>query len=253
MLLSVKKLSQYKIEATDGNIGQVHSFLFDDQSWVVRYLVVDTGTWLPGRKVLIAPSAIGKPNGQMEVFPVELTREQVKDSPDIDTEKPVSRQYEIELHEYYNWAPYWGGAFGPVTTPYAPVVPGVSKHDEKGQSVGEQAREETDPHLRSTKEVFGYKIHAEDDEIGHVEDFIVHENDWAIRYMVVDTRNWLPGKEVIIPPDWIKSISWADSEVFVNVTKEMIKGSPEFDPAAPVNREYETRFYDYYGRPKYWL
>lgn len=253
MLLSIKNLSNYKIEATDGSIGQVHSFLFDDQKWVVRYLVVDTGTWLPGRKVLIVPSALDKPEGQMEVFPVELTREQVKGSPDIDTEKPVSRQHEIELHEYYNWAQYWGGAFGPVTTPYAPVVPGVSKEGEKEQPAGEDAKEKTDPHLRSTKEVLGYKIHAEDGEIGHVEDFIVHEDDWVIRYMVVDTRDWLPGRKVIVPPDWIKNISWADSEVFVNVTKEMIKSSPEFDPAAPVNREYEARLYDYYGRPKYWL
>ena len=101
--------------------------------------------------------------------------------------------------------------------------------------------------------MIGYKIHAEEGQIGHVEDFIVHEDDWAIRYMVVDTRNWLPGRKVIIPPDWIKDISWMDSEVLVDVSKEVVKESPEFDPAAPVNREYETRLYDYYGRPKYWL
>jgi hypothetical protein len=253
MLLSVKNLSDYRIEATDGSIGRVHCFLFDDHSWVVRYLVVDTGTWLPGRKVLIRPSALDKPEGQMEVFPVELTREQVKNSPDIDTEKPVSRQQEIELHKYYNWAPYWAGNVGPAVAPYAPVAPNLSEQFKKEQPSGTETKGKNDPHLRSTKEVIGYKIHAEEGQIGHVEDFIVHEDDWAIRYMVVDTRNWLPGRKVIIPPDWIKDISWMDSEVLVDVSKEVVKESPEFDPAAPVNREYETRLYDYYGRPKYWL
>ncbi|MCJ7717472.1 MAG: PRC-barrel domain-containing protein [Anaerolineales bacterium] len=246
MFLSIKNLSNYKIEATDGSIGQVHSFLFDDQSWIVRYLVVDTGTWLPGRKVLITPSALGKPEGRMEVFPVELTRDQIKDSPDIDTEKPVSRQLEIELHKYYGWAPYWGAGYGAVVTP---IVPPAKSDKEKAEDLEQQV----DQHLRSTKEVIGYHIQATDDEIGHVEDFIVHEDDWTLRYMVVDTKNWLPGKKVIIPPHWIKKISWGDSEVIVEVARETVKGSPEFDPAEPVNREYETRLYDYYGRPKYWI
>ena len=253
MFLSVRNLSNYKIEATDGSVGQVHSFLFDDQDWAIRYLVVDTGTWLPGRKVLITPPVLGKPEGQMEVFPVELTREQVKGSTDIDTEKPVSRQQEIELHKYYNWAPYWVGP-GPFAAPYAPIVLDVNKLAEEDKSENVESKEKTDHHLRNTKEVIGYKIHAEDGEIGHVEDFVVHEDDWIIRYMVIDTRNWLPGRKVIIPPDWwIKDISWADSEVVVNVKRDAIKNSPEFNPAEPVNREYETRLYDYYGRPKYWL
>jgi hypothetical protein len=254
MFLSVKNLSNYTIEATDGTIGHVHSFLFDDQNWAIRYLVVDAGTWLLGRKVLVAPAALGKPEGQMEVFPVGLTREQVKGSADIDTEKPVSRQQEIELHKYYNWAPYWVGTFGPTGILDAPVVPGVNTQGKESQPASVEAKEETDPHLRSTKEVLGYKIHAEDGQIGHVEDFIVHVDDWIIRYMVVDTRSWLPGRKVMISPDWwIKDISWADSEVVVDVTRDLIEGSPEFDPAYPVNREYETRLYDYYGRPKYWL
>jgi hypothetical protein len=254
MLLSVKNLSKYKIEATDGSIGQVHTFLFDDRNWAVRYLVIDTGSWLPGRKVLIAPAALGKPEGQMEVFPIELTREQIKNSPDIDTEKPVSRQQEIELHKYYNWAPYWGGTLEPIGIPYEPAVLDINKQTEEEKSENKDTKGKTDPHLRSTKEVIGYKIHAEDGKIGHVEDFIVHVGDWIIRYAVIDTRDWLPGRKVIIPPDWwVKEIKWADSEVEVNVKKDAIKGSPEFDPAEPVNREYETRLYDYYGRPKYWL
>jgi hypothetical protein len=148
--------------------------------------------------------------------------------------------------------PYWGSA-GPLAA-YADVASVAPKQVEEEQPANTEAKEQTDPHLRSTKELIGYKIHAQDGDIGHVEDFVVHEDDWIIRYMVIDTRNWLPGRKVIIPPDWwIKDISWADSEVVVNVKREDIKKSPEFDPAEPINREYETRLYDYYGRPKYWL
>ncbi len=253
MLLSLKNLSKYKIEATDGSIGHVHSFLFDDQRWIIRYLVVDTGHWLPGRRVLITPLSLGKPEGQMEVFPVKLTREQVKTSPDIDTDKPVSRQQEIELFSHYNWAPYWGGVYGPIPE-YETHSNSKERTQEKEQSSrGTGTEEESNPHLRSTKEIIGYIIHAKDGELGHVDDFIIHEEDWLLRYLVVDTRKLLPGKKVIVPPDWITNINWPASEVVLDVTKQAVKNSPEFDPSTPVNREYETRLYDYYGRPKYWL
>ena len=253
MLLSIRNLSNYKIEANDGSIGQVDSFLFDDQNWLVRFLVVDTASWLSGRKVLITPSALGKPDGLMKVFPVELTREQVEGSPDVDTEKPVSRQQEIELNNYYNWYPYLGGMLGSVRTTEEHVSPALEEQSEKEQVVGVKADKKNNSHLRSSKELIGYKIHAEDGQIGHVEDFIVHGEDWIIRYIVVNTSNWLSDREVIIPPNWIKNISWADSEVLVDVSREAVKNSPRFDPAVPVNREYEIRLYDYYGRPVYWM
>lgn len=257
MLLSMKNLSDYKIEAADGSIGHVYGFLFDDQSWAIRYLVVDTAYWLPGRKVLIALSALGKPEGPMDAFPVDLTREQVKNSPDINTEKPVSRQQEIELYQYYHWAPYWNTGFDPIATPYAPVIPPMSRQQqaEMEQPTGTEGEHASsgDPHLRSTKEVTGYKIHAKDGLIGHIEDFLIDDANWIIRYMVVDTRDWLPGKKVIMPPQWVKEINWEQAESIVDVTKETVKNSPAFDPSEPVSREYETRLYDYYGWPAYWL
>ena len=254
MLLSIKNLLRYKIEATDGGIGHVDSFLFDDQEWTIRYLVIDTGNWLPGRKVLVPPSALGKPGGMIDAFPVEFSREQVKNSPDINTEKPVSRQQEIELYAYYNWSPYWGIGGGPIATPHAPIVPPMSNESGENQSGATgKPEEDQDPHLRSTKEVMGYHIHAKDDQIGHVEDFLVDDANWKIRYIIVDTRNWWPGKKVLVSPDWIKDISWADSEVAVDVVREKVKNSPEFDPAISLNRDYETRLYDYYGWPKYWV
>ena len=252
MLLSIKSLSNKNVEATDGHIGEVHTYLFDDRSWIVRYLVIDTGKWLPGKKVLVTPSALGKPDGVKNVFPIELTKDQIRHSPDIDTEKPVSRQQEIRLHKYYNWVPYWGGPLGPVPMLPENGLADAGRQPESEQAGGTEDGKKDDPHLRSTREVIGYKIHAEDGHIGHVDDLIVDEEDWVIRYIVVDPKDWLPSRKVITSTNWIKEINWADSEVTVNATKEAIQKSPEYDPALPVNREYEIRLYDYYGRPKYW-
>ncbi|MBE0537486.1 MAG: PRC-barrel domain-containing protein [Phycisphaerae bacterium] len=252
MLFSVEHLSSYTVEAEDGNIGQVHGFLFDDNNWAIRYLVVDTGKWLPGRKVLLAPSSLGRPEGRLRILPVKLTREKVENSPDIDTDRPVSRQQESELHAYYNWASYWGGgAWEPTISPYASGI--APRAGEIGEPEGVEKGDEGNPHLRSTREVIGYRIHAEDGAIGHSDDFVVNIDDWIIRYLVVDIGKWLSGRKVIIPPEWVTEIRWDGSEILVDVTKEEVRKSPEFDPAAPVNREYEVQLYDFYGRPAYWL
>jgi hypothetical protein len=252
MLLSIKHLSGYKIEATDGDIGKAHTFLIDDQRWIVRYVVVDTGGWLKGRKVLIAPESIMEPDGKKEHLPVHLSKTQVESSPEIDSDMPVSRRQEIKLYQHYQWSPYWTGGVTPIGPAYIPQPSAVEAGAEEGAQEEQKVDEDADPHLRSTREIINYNIHASDGEIGHVEDFIVDVRDWAIRYMVVDTRNWLPGKKVIIAPDWIKDINWAESSVTVQMTRESIKDSPEYDPALPINMEYEARLYDYYGRPAYW-
>ncbi len=247
MLISAKYLTNYKVESKDGEIGQVHSFIFDDEKWIIRYLVVDTGNWLTGRKVLIIPSVLGKPDGQRMMFPVELTREEIEKSPHIDADKPVSREQEQQLHQYYNWAAYWGGPFGLMTTAVGPIA----MEAEKKKTVVIEGTLKS--HLRSTKEVTGYSLHASDGIIGHVDDFILHWEDWIIRYMIIDTSRWLISNKVIIPPDWVSEINWEHAEVFVDVSRETVRKSPQFDPNAPVNREYEIRLYDYYGRPKYWV
>lgn len=253
MLLSVKHLLSYKIEATDGQIGRVYTFLMDDEQWIVRYLVVDTGDWLPDKKVLITPSAIEDPDSRAKRLPVRLSKKQIEESPDIDTDMPVSRKEEIKLHKHYNWSPYWAGVYIPVGAPIVPLPPGLVTREENKELKDTEAVENTDPHLRSTKEILNYKILAEDGEIGHMEDFIVDIESWFIRYMVVDTKNWLPAKKVILSPDWIHDVSWKDTCVTVSLPKAAIESSPEYDPSAPINMEYEVRLYDYYGRPKYWI
>lgn len=249
MLRSLNALKGYHIAATDGEVGKVHDFFFDDEFWIVRYLVVDTGHWLPGRKVLLTPGVLHRPEWRGLVVRVNLTREQVQDSPDIDTDKPVSRQQELELHRHYGWPYYW---------PYPGIMPGfvapVPPPDAEEGRGSAEGKDKRDPHLRSVREVTGYHVQASDGEIGHVEDFIADDESWTVRYLVVATRNWLPGRSVLVSPYWVASaISWAERKVNIIMTRENIRNSPLFDPAGLVNREYETRLYDYYGRPGYWV
>lgn len=254
MLRSVKDLRGYKILANDGEIGKVYEFYFDDRAWKIRYLVVETGSWLFERRVLLSPIVLGRPHWASQTFPVNLTMMQVKNSPLVDTDRPVSRQLEAELHQYYGWPYYWvAGGFAsgvmPVISPQ--VIAEQIKNEEENKA--NAAPEIADPNLRSTREVIGYHIQASSGAIGHVEDFVVDDEAWSIRYMVVDTTNWLLGRKVLVAPAWIKSIDWAQMKVCVDLTRAKIRKSPVFDPSAPVNREFEGRLYDFYGRPKYWV
>lgn len=255
MLRSVDELKGYAVEATDGEVGSVVEFYFDDESWTIRYLVADTGTWLTGRKVLISPSALGDVDWSSRKLRVNVTRERVENSPGIDTDKPVSRQHEMDYSDYYGYPYYWGGPYlwGPVAMPsgyrgtYAPQRPTTVEKELEAAK-----RQQEDVHLRSTKEVSGYYIEASDGDIGHVEDFLIDDETWTIRYMVVDTRNWWPGKKVVVSPEWIRGVSWTDEKVRIDLSREAIKNAPEFDEHAPLSRDYERQLYGHHGRPEYW-
>lgn len=252
MLRSLKDLQGYGIHARDGDIGSVDQFFFDDQRWTIRYLVVDTGGWLPGRRVLISPLAIEGVDWDSHHMDLSITKEQVEGSPDIDADKPVSRQYEADYYAYYGWPSYWGGgaAWGAYAYPglLAATPPAHWPSAEERQDQQEQG----DPHLRASKEVIGYHIRATDDEIGHVEDFVVDDESWELRYLVVDTSNWWFGKKVLVAPSWVKQVSWEERQVIIDLSQEEIKNGPEWDPSVPINRQYEERLYDAYGRPAYW-
>lgn len=250
MKRSVSHLVGGTVRAKDGDLGRVEEFYFDDHKWIIRYMVVDTRRWLQGRQVLISTAASKRPIWKSRVFPVNLTKKQVRSSPSIDTDKPVSRQHEAELHDYYNWPVYWGaglepyaGVGYPVPTHFLPLATRERKTP---------FEKPADPNLRSTRQVTGYYIQATDGEIGHVQDFIVDDETWAIRYVVVNTQNWLPGKKVLVFPAWISRVSWDKSKVLVDLSRESVKNSPAFDPSKPVSRGYEERLFDYYGRSKYW-
>jgi sporulation protein YlmC with PRC-barrel domain len=260
MFRSIKDIQGYKIVAEDGELGKVAEFYFDDELWLVRYLVVETGSWLLERKVLIAPVALKQPNDEAQALPVKLTTEQVKYSPDIETDQPVSRQHEIALHEHYAW-PYidrlGGGLFQEENFGMRSdsVVEMIRANEQSVKLNGEPEpqKQAYDPHLQSSKEIIGYHIHAHDGKIGHVEDFILNDDTWAIRYMIVDTGSWLPGRKVLISPFWINDIEWAGSIAHVDLIQETIKNSPEYDPSEPIQRDYENKLFEHYDWPKYWL
>jgi hypothetical protein len=259
----MKDLEGYTIGATDGVIGHVKDFYFDDQAWVIRYLVVETGEWLSSRRVLISPIAINQPNWSEKSFPVAITQEQVKNSPSIDTDKPVSRQHEIAYSGYYGYPYYWdgGGYWGDGVDPGTmllgagyggPSEPRRAHVRNSPSEVESERRQHGDPHLRSGNAITTYGVHATDGDIGHVQGLLVDEKSWAIRYLIVNTSNWWLGHQVLMAPQWIEGVSWDDSTVSVSLTRDAVKSSPAYTPGTRMERDEESRIHDHYGRSGYW-
>jgi uncharacterized protein YrrD len=246
MLDRAKEIEGYKLSSLDGEIGKVKEFYFDDKFWTIRYLVADTGNWLTGRQVLISPYALTGVDRVEQTVAVNLTKDKIKNSPSPDTDKPISRQFENCYYGYYEWPGYWGGPYSWGSNPY------ISHECDNSRNWAQDGKA-FDHHLRSTRVVTGYHVKASDGAIGHVEDFIIDDKTWAIRYLIVDTKNWLPGKRVLISPKWIQTISWSDSSVFFNVPRETIKNAPEYIRDSMVTRDYETQLHGHYNRQGYWV
>jgi sporulation protein YlmC with PRC-barrel domain len=243
MLRSLKQLERYKVTATDGDIGKVENFLVDDARWTIRYLVVETGGFLDGREVLVTPISFREVDYAAERFRLTISKGKVEGSPARSTDLPVSQQYERDYYSYYGYPYYagydglWGTGGYPyllATTPYPPLT--------------EHPREPPlDAHLRSAKEITGYHIEATDGSIGHVKDFMVDDETWEIRYLVISTTNWWPGKSVLIAPEWASRVSYPERHIHLGMTREAIKSSPEWDATYPVDSEYEDRLYRHYS------
>lgn len=262
MLRQASELDGYEIAATDGTVGQLDDLLFDDLRWIVRWLAVDTGGALGDRTVLLSASAARTPDARSRRLPINLTRQQVEDSPPIAIDRSLSREHERELFRHYGLTPYWetdlGKPLGYLSSgaPFAsgflfPPRPDLAAtHAAADTAIPESVAR--DPHLQSIGEVDGHAIRASDGDIGHVEDFLIEDGCWAIRYIVVDTRNWLPGRRVLVSPHWISGIDWAEKRIHVDLSRQQIKGSPEYDPAKPIPREDEERLHRHYGKEGYW-
>ncbi len=255
MLRKMTDMFGFHIQATDGSIGHVDDMMFDDD-WQVRYFVVDTGPWLFGRQVLIAAAQVEEPDWVGRALPVELTKEQVRESPDLDLSRPLTREYETALHQYYSWPAYWAPAAAPGAmlpgTELPPASASAGIPAEATQLEERALRRATSElaALQSVKHVTGQAIAATDGHIGHLDDFFVDETGWCINYLLVDTGNWLPGRKVLISPEWVAAVDW-DNEVIVNVSKDQVKNSPEYDPAEVPNEEYVSHLYGHYGFPMY--
>lgn len=303
MLRKAHGLIGSKLHALDGDIGHVEDFYFDDLKWAVRYMIVRTGSWFSEKHVMLSPSAIRDVVWDEKALYVDLTQAQIKESPDLDLEKPVTREQEMELVKYYRWPNYWlGGPAGAIdaTTanpsfaatgvpgagiaplmlpPATSTTPTISEHivndisstgmSEEGwmnREVANSSEIKTEAeleravqagglhhYLRGVKEVTGYYIAASDGEIGHVADFFIEEANWQIQYLLVDTSNWLPGRKVLISPEWITNIVWDDARVYVRASREQVKNSPDYDPRDSVERAYEGKLHEHYGSRPYWM
>lgn len=233
MDVKAKDFFKYRISALDGEIGRVDDLYFDDSVWVVRYIVVHTGK-LFGRKVLISPEAVNNVYPDEKRLELGLNREQIRNSPNIRTELPVSRHMEEELIRYYRWPVYWGGV-------------GKSK-EEQEQQAKDPGDTGGDPDLRSAKEVIGYVLTANDGKAGTVYDFIINDTNWEIRYIVGDIGKWIPGRKIIISPRWLDEVQWARKCVCAALDSESIENSPEYNHEAPVEGDYEQRLLDHYKK-----
>lgn len=254
MLTRLTQVFGMTVRGTDDEAGNVYDAYFDDDAWQVRYLVVETGPWFFGKRVLIAPEAVMRVDWDEKVVLTDLTRQQIQDSPDIDLERPVSRQQVSMVNAYYGWPAYWMG--GPVAgmTPaggYPVAIAPMSARPASEQQPEPVAAEERErnPDLRSAREVLGYEVRAQDDDAGVVDDLLLDES-WVIRYLVIDTRRILPGKKVLLAPPWTERISWTTRRVEVRTTSETIRSSPEYDPTSPVDRDHERRLREHYGEPR---
>ena len=223
MLQSIKQLYGNKLAALDGDIGHVKDFYFDDENWVVRYLVADTGSWLTGRLVLLTPHAFGKLDQDEKTLHIKLHKKKIQDSPSIESHKPVSRQYETDYYSYYGWPTYWDGSAMWGIGGYPIVLPPSKKEME----IQKKYHHRDDKHLRSMQAVTGYHIQSVDGEIGHVNSFLVDDKSWAIHELVIETGHWYSGKEILIPTSKVKRISYEESKVFASLTKADIQQTAE--------------------------
>jgi hypothetical protein len=262
MLFAAGGLIGCAVAASDGHVGAVKDFLFDDRSWRVRWMVVDAGHRLQGRKVLIHPSAIGplqlppKPaipmlsfGGEMLAVAVNLTTRQIEASPEALEDEPVTQQMERRLYDHYGWDPFWGASsFGADAIVPEPSGRPLPAEVAEGRAADLDAPA-GDPHLGSAAAIKGYHVHAADGDIGAIDNLLIDDVRWLARYLVVDTGYWLPGKLVQLAAHAVTDIDWRERRVDVNVTRGEVKSAPEWDPAAIADEIAEQRLRRHFGWP----
>ena len=241
-LRRLRELTELTILGIDGEIGSVQEVYFDDRNWAIRYLVVKAGGWLVSREVLLAPAAVTEINDALRTMKVALTKDQIRRAPPIEAAKPLSRDYEEAYFRHFQWAPYWE----PGPTEWASSVP-YPEMPPLPIDTTLPADAPKNPHLRSSREITGYDIQAMNGAIGHVEDLVVDDDTWTVRYIEVDTRNWLPGKNVLLQMMRIDHISWVDRSVAVMLSRQAIESAPAYDPSKLITPSYEVQLFKHYG------
>lgn len=251
MLRSFKDILGSVLHAENGRIGHTDDLLFDDEKWVVRYVVVRTGGLLHRKRVLISPLGVAKAEWEKHAIHLHLTREQIEASPDVDTDKPVFRQMEARYFDYYGWPYYWTeiGIWG--IDPRSPMI--IPDQPAFQEALAEKDKSSSgNPHLRSCREVSGYAVDAEDSRFGHVDDFLFEEGTWVIRYLLVEAKGFFPSAPLLVAPKWVRRIDWISRSVQVDLSIKAIRESPKLKPNVPIARSYEAELHEHYDRPKYW-
>jgi hypothetical protein len=243
MLLKIKDLIGFTVKAPDEDLGKVKEFYIDDRNWSIRYILVDTSEWLTERRVLLSPFAFGKPNTKLKVIEQELTREQIKSSPGIAEYGRITQNEEIRLCDYFGWPVFCEDTA-------ADLHEQITDIEREGPSADEH---DVGTHMISSSHLKGFSVEGIDGEVGYVEDMILDDDTWTIRYLAADTHKWLPGRKVLIATEWIERINEPDETMHVDMSKKLFKDSPEYDPSQPITRNYEDKYYDYFNRPKYWM
>jgi len=248
MLYRLEKMLGMSLSAVDGEIGTVKDIYFEDDKWVIRYFIVQTGNWMEDLKVLVSPIAVESIDWAKRTIRSRLTRQQVRNCPGFDADKPIYRQNEMAYFAHYGYPTYWDGdlLWGATPSPSSVAVGSLNAR------IPDRAVTPFDPHLRSLREINGYHIHAKDGSIGHLEDFLIDEENWAIRLVIVDTHNWLPGRHVTIPPRWILALRWKDKRVDIDVTTAQMLKAPEYDPDLEFSHALDEDFDRHYARPGHW-
>ncbi len=258
MLATTQELRGFAVTSADEEIGEVEDYYFDRKYWVTRYLVVDTGNWLVERDILISPEAVDEIDYGNQSIKLNISPEEIKEGPFIEKEEKLKRAHERDLADYFNWTNYWRAA-EPTNTGISGLVPNnlvrkitIEENIKDREKDSNKIPAEEDTNLRSVNELINFKIHAIDGFIGHVDKFIIDDNNWLVRYLVVDTKDLLPGKKVVLAPEWITNIDWVREEVEFNLNVKEIENAPEYDAEMPISELYETKLYEYYDKEKYW-
>lgn len=258
MLRKLQNLKGFTIHGKDDDLGKVEDFYFDQHRFVLRYIVVDTGSWLKNEQTLISTNAFKQVNYEQKEILVDLTSDELEEAPSLEKNRSVSKVMEEKIVKHFDWPIYWTSPLtsdGPAIQAGSIIRENLFNFDDLTDEEKRAEEEEIESNLRSFNEVRGYHIQAEDKEFGHLEDLFVDEENWVIRYLLIDTRNILPGKDVLIAPEWLQNISWNQEKIFVSKTKKEIKNAPEYKEEKAgylVHRDYEQKLYDHYDEIKYW-
>ena len=248
MLRQIRELGTYRLHATDGDIGHLEQFYFEDRDWKIRYFVMNIGTWLHGKKVLMSPSAIIGVDAPTKTINAAFTKQQVQESDDVGIHKPEGLEQPHDYSLYIGW-PYYLGLNALNDSDRGPV-PRRAHDPKKGKTSERTMLQLNDEHLRSSKVVSRYHVMAVDGEIGQIEDGIVDDQTWTIQYVVSTVRNWRSSKKVLLPTEWILWVSAAESNVYVSLSRKNIATAPAFDPEKPLTRDLEIALYNHYWEYK---